>query len=116
MNNIDKLSKAIHQLQPNSSYKLTTHESNAELVDEALFNNIVWNSSNSLTWSQVQTKMNEIQTEYNSLEYARARELAYPITKEFIEAYTEKEIGGDSTKWDAYKTAYNKVRSDNPKS
>ena len=31
------------------------------------------------------------------------------------EAYTEKEIGGDSTKWDAYKTAYNKVRSDNPK-
>ena len=29
MNNIDKLSKAIHQLQPNSSYKLTTHESNA---------------------------------------------------------------------------------------
>ena len=35
---------------------------------------------------------------------------------EFAEAYCEKEIGGDSTKWDAYKTKYNKVRSDNPKS
>ena len=36
-------------------------------------------------------------------------------TKEFIEAYAEKEIGGDSTKWDAYIVKYNKVRSDNPK-
>ena len=34
---------------------------------------------------------------------------------EFMEAYTEKEIGGSSTKWNAYVTAYNKVRNDNPK-
>ena len=27
----------------------------------------------------------------------------------------EKEIGGDSTKWDASVIAYNKVRTDNPK-
>tara|TARA_R100001594_G_scaffold64320_1_gene98611 strand:+ start:1195 stop:1554 length:360 start_codon:yes stop_codon:yes gene_type:complete len=40
----------------------------------------------------------------------------YPSLAEFAEAYCEKEIGGDSTKWDAYKTKYNKVRSDNPKS
>jgi hypothetical protein len=39
----------------------------------------------------------------------------YPSLQDFAEAYCEKEIGGDSTKWDAYKTAYNKVRSDNPK-
>ena len=32
-----------------------------------------------------------------------------------MEAYTEKEIGGDSTKWDAYVVEYNKVRTDNPK-
>ena len=32
-----------------------------------------------------------------------------------MEAYTEKEIGGDDTKWNEYKTKYNKVRSDNPK-
>jgi len=43
------------------------------------------------------------------------REIEYPSLKEFAEAYCEKEIGGDSTKWNAYKTAYNKVRTDNPK-
>ena len=48
--------------------------------------------------------------------YAQKRAAEYPSVADFMEAYTEKEIGGDSTKWDAYKTAYNKVRSDNPKS
>ena len=47
--------------------------------------------------------------------YKIARGLAYPSEKEFIEAYTEKEIGGDSTKWDAYVVNYNKARTDNPK-
>jgi len=32
-----------------------------------------------------------------------------------MEAYTEKEIGSSSTKWDAYVEKYNKVRTDNPK-
>jgi len=32
-----------------------------------------------------------------------------------MEAYTEKEIGGNSSKWDEYVIKYNKVRSDNPK-
>jgi len=34
---------------------------------------------------------------------------------EFIEAYTEKEILADSTKWDAYVVKYNQVRTDFPK-
>ena len=68
------------------------------------------------TTEEINTELTRLQTEYDGLAYARARELAYPITKEFIEAYTEKEIGGDSTKWDAYVIKYNKVRTDNPKS
>ena len=28
--------------------------------------------------------------------------------EKFIEAYTEKEIGGDTTKWDEYVVEYNK--------
>ena len=51
----------------------------------------------------------------DGLTYARTRSIAYPNWQEFAEAYTEKEIGEDSTKWDAYVTAYNKVRSDNQK-
>ena len=43
------------------------------------------------------------------------RKGAYPSVNDFMEAYTEKEIGSDSTKWDAYVIAYNKVRTDNPK-
>jgi len=68
-----------------------------------------------ITQEQIDDKYAELQVEYDALAYARAREIAYPITKEFIEAYTEKEIGGDSTKWDLYVTKYNKVRTDNPK-
>ena len=60
-------------------------------------------------------KQTELQAEYDALDYARKREKEYPITKDFMEAYTEKEIGGDSTKWDAYVINYNKVRTENPK-
>ena len=43
------------------------------------------------------------------------RKIEYPDWHEFVEAYTEKEIGGDSTKWDAYIINYNKVKTENPK-
>ena len=49
-------------------------------------------------------------------DYSRNRKEEYPSIHDFMEAYTEKEIGTDSTKWDAYVIAYNKVRTDNPKS
>ena len=65
--------------------------------------------------ADIKAKMAELQTEYDSLAYARKRASEYPSVQDFMEAYTEKEIGGNSTKWDAYKTKYNKVRSDNPK-
>ena len=65
--------------------------------------------------ADLETKKAELQAIEDALEYSRNRETAYPDFKEFAEAYTEKEIGEDSTKWDAYVTAYNKARSDNPK-
>ena len=75
---------------------------------------ITWHDGNptNITNQQITDKQAELQVEYDALAYARARSLAYPSLKEFAEAYTEKEIGEDSTKWDAYVTAYNKVRSD----
>jgi hypothetical protein len=76
---------------------------------------ITWYETTPISDEDINSKLTELQAEYDALAYARARELAYPITKEFIEAYTEKEIGGDSTKWDTYVVKYNKVRSDNPK-
>jgi hypothetical protein len=79
--------------------------------------NIEWLDGNptSITNEQILAKQAELQAEYDAQEYARARAVAYPSTPDFMEAYTEKEIGGDSTKWDAYVINYNKVRTDNPK-
>ena len=68
-----------------------------------------------LVSDDINAKITELETEYDNLQYARDRAAAYPSTKEFIEAYTEKEIGEDSTKWDAYVVKYNQVRTDNPK-
>tara|TARA_R100001126_G_scaffold67436_1_gene38684 strand:- start:31 stop:339 length:309 start_codon:yes stop_codon:yes gene_type:complete len=77
---------------------------------------IQWDSEETQpTESEIATKKTELETEYDNNAYARARAIAYPSITEFMEAYTEKEIGGDSTKWDAYVVNYNKVRTDNPK-
>ena len=80
-------------------------------------NRIVWSDGNptNITKEQVLAKQAELQAAYDALAYARTREKAYPALKDFAEAYCEKEIGEDSTKWDAYVTAYNKVRSDTAK-
>ena len=67
------------------------------------------------TQEELETAWTQIQTAHDAQAYARTRATAYPADADFKEAYTEKEIGGDSTKWDAYVIAYNKVRTDNPK-
>ena len=68
------------------------------------------------TESELTTELAARQAAFDAKAYARARAVAYPDDADFKEAWTEKEIGGDSTKWDAYVIAYNKVRTDNPKS
>ena len=70
-----------------------------------------WDENNSLVdidWSQVNAWTDPDEYKYKRLE-------EYPSILEFVEAYTEKEIGGDTTKWDEYVIKYNKVRTDNPK-
>jgi len=81
-------------------------------------NEIIWHDDNptNITNEQILAKQAELQADFDALAYARVRETAYPELKEFAEAYSEKEIGGDSTKWDEYVIKYNKVRTDNPKS
>tara|TARA_R100001163_G_C5006242_1_gene153699 strand:- start:87 stop:416 length:330 start_codon:yes stop_codon:yes gene_type:complete len=80
-------------------------------------NTLIWHDDNptNITNEQITTKQTELQTDYDNKAYARKRDEEYPSLKEFAEAYTEKEIGGDDTKWNEYKTKYNKVRTDNPK-
>ena len=81
-------------------------------------NDIIWHDGNptNITNEQILAKQTELQTAYDNNAYQRDREVQYPSLKEFAEAYTEKEINGNDTKWIEYKTKYNKVRTDNPKS
>ena len=78
---------------------------------------VTWKSAHITepTEEEITAEQERLQAEYDGLAYARARALAYPSLSEFVEAYTEKEIGEDSTKWDAYVVKYNQVREDNPK-
>ena len=115
----------------NPKLSLENHSMDDE-VTEAVFGTIKWETGKDnsttppsaafgpcphpeLVWADIQTEMNRLQAEYDASEYARTRKGEYPRSDVFIEAYTEKEIDGDSTKWDAYVIARNKVRSDNPK-
>jgi hypothetical protein len=88
MNNNDKFSQAVQNLRPNT--KLAW---NNEITTEEEFNKVKWQTgideTNSailtitnpypeLTWSAVNAEMTRLQTEYDSLEYARNRQKEYP--------------------------------------
>ena len=79
---------------------LALHSTAEVSVSNEDLNQIEWHDDNptSITIAQIQAKMVELQAAYDALAYARNREVAYPPIADFMEAYTEKEIGGDSTK------------------
>ena len=94
-------------------------KANAKIsINGETVNDIIWHDGNptNITNEQRLAKQTELQTAYDNNKYQRDREVQYPSLKEFAEAYTEKEINGNDTKWIEYKTKYNKVRTDNPKS
>jgi len=93
-------------------------KNNIWTVEESSYDKLEWDENNlqsKPSEKEITDEINKLQAEYDALEYARARDISYPNLKEFAEAYTEKEIVGDTTKWDAYVINYNKVRTENPK-
>jgi len=85
------------------------------IIQNEDIDNIQWIDTTPISKADIQAKQAELQTDYDNQEYVRNRGAAYPSLKEFAEAYCEKEIGADTTKWDEYVVKYNKVRTDNPK-
>ena len=57
MTDFDKMTTSIEKLQANSKY---TIDYNGGTVNEALFNSINWESTNSLSWSAVKEKMDSL--------------------------------------------------------
>ena len=99
--------KAIIAINPNANVSIEDND----------INQITWlNETAVISKSDIETKLVELQTALDAKEYQRKRAEEYPPLIEFAEAYTEKEINGNDTKWLEYKTKYNKVRTDNPKS
>ena len=98
---------AILALYPNA--KVTVQGEDIEKV--------IWEDGNptNITKKQILDKKAELEILHENLQYQRDRATAYPPMNEFLEAYSEKEILGNSSKWDAYVSNYNKVRSDYPK-
>ena len=85
-------------------------------VNAENFEQITWhNGTTPIPKADIEAKQTELQAAYDVLAYARARKQEYPNVDDFMEAYTEKEILADTTKWDEYVIKYNKVRTDNPK-
>ena len=77
-------------------------------VNAENFEQITWHDGTTpIPKADIEAKMAELQTAYDNQEYARNRAAAYPSLQEFAEAYCEKEIGADTTKWDEYVVKYN---------
>jgi len=100
------ITKSIKAINPSAEFTVNAED----------YNQITWlNGTTPIAVDTIKSKQAELKTDYDNKKYQRDREIAYPSVQDFMEAYTEKEIGGNDTKWDAYVTKYNKVRSDNPK-
>tara|TARA_R100001443_G_scaffold90073_1_gene96558 strand:+ start:556 stop:870 length:315 start_codon:yes stop_codon:yes gene_type:complete len=100
------ITKSIKAINPSAEFTVNAED----------YNQITWlNGTTPIAVDTIKAKQTELQTEYDNNAYARKRAEEYPSVQDFMEAYTEKEIGEDDTKWNEYKTKYNKVRTDNPK-
>ena len=102
----NKVIDAILKINPNAEVNVSGDD-----IDQ-----IVWHEGTTpISKADIEAKVAELQTAYDAKAYARSRDTQYPSLKEFAEAYCEKEILVDTTKWDEYVVKYNKVRTDNPK-
>jgi len=103
-----KIWNAINKINPNAQVVIRGSDINTCEIE--------WHQGTTpISKSDIEAKMNELQAEHDTLAYARKRKSEYPNVDDFMEAYTEKEILADTTKWDDYVIKYNKVRTDNPK-
>ena len=71
---------------------------------------IVWHDSNpsNITDEQIQTKLAEIQVEYNAQEYARNRKSDYPSMEECLHAILDDDLTALQAKRQAVKDKYPK--------
>ena len=73
---------------------------------------VVWQSDQPQpTEKQIQAKLAELQTQYDSKQYQRDRAVAYPSIQDQLDMQYHDQVDGTTT----WKDAIAKVKSDNPK-
>jgi hypothetical protein len=95
------ITEAVQVLRPNSSYSVTGNT----------YEGIKWcdPDNNIPTKEEVQTKVAELQAEYDALQYQRDRQ--YPTWQEQMDMQYHDQLNGTTT----WKDAVAKVKADNPK-
>jgi len=103
MNNSEKFGQAIIILKPTPRVEYTY---SGDINSEEDFNKVRWitgedesgtaietltNPHAELSWSAVNTKMDEIQAEYDAKDYARKRKAEYPKIEELVVALYDSE-------------------------
>ena len=83
-----KIIDAIIKINPTAEVSVSAND----------INQIIWeNGTTPISKADIEGKMVEVQADYDAKQYQRDREVQYPSLKEFVEAYTEKEINGNDT-------------------
>lgn len=92
------------------------HPNNSFVLREDDYTKIEWSSTpeNPATLEQVNTKLAELQADYDAKSYARARASAFPSITDVVVALAEKEEGNDAM-WQEITALRQKVKSENPK-
>ena len=97
------LETALVKLRPGSSWSLKT----------SAYEDVVWldETTEKPTKEEVQTKIAELQADYDSKSYARARASQYPSIQDQLDMQYHDQVDGTTT----WKDAIAKVKADNPK-
>ena len=103
--NIDRIFKAIRSI--NSNAELTI---NWEDLDT-----IVWIVGDPISKSDIETKIAELKTAYDNLEYQRTRAVVYPELKEQLDLLYKDMAADKGDKTGEWFKAVKKVKDDNPK-
>ena len=106
INKVDKdngfISLAIKRINPNAEFVIRNND-----IDE-----IEWSDGTApISKSDIQTKINELSTEYDLENYIRNRFIAYPSIQEQLDMQYWDKVNG-TTNWE---DAIAKVKLDNPK-
>ena len=96
------LIKAILKINPNASFTNTGDD----------IDSIVWlNDTPPISKSDIESKMVEVQAEYDANQYQRDRATAYPTIQDQLDMQYWDNVNGTTT----WEDAIAKVKADNPK-